>query len=105
MQPAPYRPRSPNRYNAVFMLLALLLSAGCSTPVINNVDQQTMLLVSLQDGSIIGQEIDADADICMKANESSLTTCLKRGEPVLANGAESVIGYRMEQTEIHLVPE
>jgi hypothetical protein len=64
-----------------------------------------MLLVSLQDGSIVGQEIDADADICMKANEESLTTCLKRGDPVLGNGGQSIIGYRMEQTEIHLVAQ
>lgn len=62
-----------------------------------------MLLVSLHDGSIIGQEIDADADICMKTNEESVTTCLKRGEPVLDNAGQSIIGYQMEQTEIHLV--
>ena len=84
---------------------ALSLLMGCSAPPVKDVDRPTMLLVSLQDGSIIGQEIDADADICMKANETSLTTCLKRGEPVLDIGAESVIGYRMEQTEIHLVGE
>ena len=64
-----------------------------------------MLLVSLQDGSIIGQEIDANADICMKINEASLTTCLKRGDPLLDEAGGSIVGYRMVQTEIHLLPE
>lgn len=65
----------------------------------------TMLLVSLSDGSIIRQEIDVDADVCMKGNSEPLTTCLKRGEPVYDADGQSIVGYRMQREEIQLIPK
>jgi hypothetical protein len=67
------------------------------------VREPATLLVSLSDGSIISQSIDVDADICMKANASPVTRCLSRGAPVYDSEGITVIGYRMEPTEIELV--
>ncbi|NIO41265.1 MAG: hypothetical protein GTO41_14470, partial [Burkholderiales bacterium] len=37
---------------------------------------EAVLLVSLEDGSVIMQKIASSADICFKMNSASATTCL-----------------------------
>ena len=64
---------------------------------------ETILLVSLGDGSVIMQTIHTDADICFKLNSDSATTCLTRGEPVYDPETDAVVGYRMVEEQIELV--
>ena len=98
-------------YRCLAMSVAFCLAAGCATPpriasdkVADTApDNGALLLVSLADGSIVGQRIDSAADICMKANDSPATTCLTRGTPLLDTTGQAVIGYHMEQTEIELL--
>jgi hypothetical protein len=63
-----------------------------------------VLLVSLEDGSMIRQDVQLDADICMKVNEETATTCLTRSEPIMDAEGHHVIGYRMRRTQIDLYP-
>lgn len=91
--------------------VALSLVAACAAPPQTASDTApdiapdngALLLVSLADGSIVSQQIDAPADICMKANDSPATTCLTRGTPLLDTTGQAIIGYHMEQTEIELL--
>lgn len=87
--------------------VALSLATGCAAPPQAVPDTApghgALLLVSLADGSIVGQQIDAPADICMKANDSPATTCLTRSTPLLDTTGQAIIGYHMEQTEIELM--
>ncbi len=66
--------------------------------------RNAVLLVGLEDGSMISQEIPVDAEICMKALEDSATTCLTRAEPILSADGSRIIGYHMTRTEIDLYP-
>ena len=52
-----------------------------------------VLLVGLEDGSMIRQEIPVDAEICMKALGDSATTCLTRAEPIMSDDGSRIIGY------------
>ena len=61
-----------------------------------------MLLVSLQDGSIVQQHVPLDADICFKESVGTSTTCYTRQEAVFDGTGTTVIGYRMEQSRIEL---
>lgn len=95
--------------SALSALIALYV-AGCTTssPVtmpaeVPPAGRNATLLVSLNDGSIISQTVDIDADICMKSNSSPVTQCLRQGEPVYNPDGRTVIGYRMERSEIELV--
>lgn len=84
---------------------ATALCLGCSaTPTVPE-QQETLLLVSLQDGSVIQQTISLDADICFKTNGESATTCLTRGEPILDGEAGEVIGYQMTSRQLELIPK
>ena len=73
-----------------------------ATPVDNSHDQ-ALLLVSLDDGTVIKQTIDSDADICFKVNSEALTTCLTEGAPVIDPNSDTVIGYEMIEARIDLV--
>ena len=66
-------------------------------------DGKTILLVSLEDGSVIKQLIDVDADICFKQSTSSSTTCLTQGEPIFDAVTSTVIGFEMIENRIELV--
>jgi len=84
---------------------AIVLSLGCSaTPPVTD-HHETLLLVSLQDGSVIQQTVSLDADICFKTNGVSATTCLTRGEPIFDGDAGAIIGYQMNSTQIELIPK
>jgi hypothetical protein len=88
----------------VFALLTVML-AGCAAPSPVAEPTKTMLLVRLSDGTFVRQEIVADADVCMKSNDDSRTMCLRRGEPIIDEARQVVVGYRMQRSEIQLIPK
>ena len=61
----------------------------------------TILLVSLDDGTIVRQTVDLGHEICMKSAENATTTCLSRGDPVF-NQHGSLVGYEMYSDIIEL---
>lgn len=65
--------------------------------------RETMLLVSLDDGTVIMQTINSGADVCFKRNSDSSTTCLTQGEPVIDPATNKVIGFEMIEAHIDLV--
>ena len=65
--------------------------------------KETILLVTLEDGSVIMQTISSSADICFKYNTESSTTCLTRGEPVIDASTQQIIGFEMLEDRIDLV--
>jgi hypothetical protein len=84
-------------------LAVAALVAGCAANAPAREPEHTaVLLVSLEDGSMIRQDIRLDADICMKVNGETATTCLTRTEPIMDADGHRVIGYRMRRTEIDL---
>ena len=72
-------------------------SAAASAP------RQTILLVSLEDGTVIRQTIDVDADICFKQNSASQTTCFSQGDAIINPLTAEVIGHEMIEDRIDLV--
>ena len=65
--------------------------------------RETILLVSLDDGSVIKQIIHSSADLCFKNNSDSRTTCLTQGAPVYDPSTNAVIGFEMIEDQIDLV--
>ncbi len=75
---------------------------GVSTPAVE-APSETILLVSLEDGTIVMQRIRSSADICFKKNSDSATTCLTQGAPVIDPESNAVIGFEMIEETIQLV--
>ena len=67
-------------------------------------DADTVLLVSLADGSVVKQSISGSADICFKQNSKSETTCLTQGAPIFDPDTQQIIAYRMIEDQIQLLP-
>lgn len=67
------------------------------------VSRETVLLVSLDDGSVIKQTIYSSADLCFKKNSDSRTTCLTQGAPVYDPSTNAVIGFEMIEDQIDLI--
>ena len=65
--------------------------------------RETVLLVSLDDGSVIKQTIQSSADLCFKKSSDSATTCLTQGDPVYDPATNAVIGFEMIEDHIELV--
>jgi len=65
--------------------------------------RETVLLVSLDDGSVIKQTIQTSADLCFKKSSDSATTCLTQGDPVYDPATNAVIGFEMIEDHIELV--
>ncbi len=63
----------------------------------------TVLLVSLDDGSVIMQTINTGADVCFKKNSDSFTTCFTQGKPVIDPVSNTVIGFEMIENHIDLI--
>jgi len=76
---------------------SLAINASFSSP------SETVLLVSLEDGSVIKQMIDADAEICFKQISNSATTCLSEGAPIFDSATNTIIGFEMVENQIDLV--
>ena len=87
------------------------LSSTLTAPIAQNVDvslspegaRETVLLVSLDDGSVIKQTIYSSADLCFKKNSDSRTTCLTQGAPVYDPTTDAVIGFEMIEEQIDLI--
>lgn len=79
------------------------LSATPLTTVSDQQSKDTILLVSLDDGSVIMQTIQSSADICFKQNSDSATTCLTQSEPIVDPSSNAVIGFEMIEEQIQLV--
>jgi hypothetical protein len=92
------------RLRGLILAIALAGSAVAAgdTPPTLAPATNTMLLVSLDDGSVIQQIIHVDADICFKSSRDSSTSCLRRGQPIVASNG-TVIGFEMQKTQIQLV--
>lgn len=74
-----------------------------AVPVRQELPRETVLLVSLEDGSVIKQTIISGADLCFKMNTESSTTCLTQGAPVFDPASNTVIGYEMIEDHIELI--
>ena len=96
------------KFGYVVASLSLSFLFGCShaptqaaNPTDRHGDGLTILLVSLEDGSIIRQSLDLDADICMKSLLSPATTCFTQGDAIVnSNGV--IVGYEMDSETIEL---
>lgn len=87
---------------AVPVLLAISACSQSPTqPALQPDAPSTMLLVTRNDGSIIRQTIDYDADVCLKIVTSPTTTCLTQGEPIV-NNQGTVVGYEMRPRTVEL---
>jgi len=91
------------RLTVLAVCASLVALAGCSAPQPVTAPPSALLLVSLDDGSIIAQDIAADADVCMKTANDSATVCFQRNRPLVQGNV--VVGYHMTRTEIQLVAE
>ena len=65
--------------------------------------RETILLVSLEDGSVVKQTISSDADLCFKLNSQSTTTCLTEGDPVIDPVTNASVGFKMIEDHIDLI--
>jgi hypothetical protein len=74
-----------------------------STTALPATTHDTVLLVSLEDGSVVMQTIETGADFCFKKNSESSTTCLTRGEPIIDPVTNNVIGFEMIENHIELI--
>lgn len=102
------------KYMSITVALAMVIGvSACSTQgtttnsaapaPIAAVPRETVLLVSLDDGSVIKQTIYSAADFCFKMNSASSTTCLTQGAPILDPATNSVVGFQMIEDHIELV--
>lgn len=66
---------------------------------------ETTLLVNLEDGSVIKQTLNIDADVCFKQISSSDTTCFTKGEAIISPDTNMIIGYEMIEDHIELVAQ
>jgi len=64
---------------------------------------EAMLLVSLEDGTVIKQAIDVDADVCFKQNSSTSTLCFTQGDAIVDPATNTVIGFEMIEERIDLI--
>ncbi len=64
---------------------------------------ETILIVSLEDGSVIMQTINSSADFCFKSNSASSTTCLTQGAPIFSPDTNAIIGFEMIEEQIDLI--
>lgn len=63
---------------------------------------QALLLVSLADGQLVLQDIEIDAEFCMKSNASPETRCFKRGEPIYSADSSTIIAYEAVAQDLDL---
>lgn len=78
-------------------------AAGTATVERPATDRETVLLVSLEDGSVIKQTIESSADLCFKTSTASSTTCFTQGAAIISPDTDTVIGFEMIENHIDLV--
>lgn len=78
-------------------------SAPASTNLARTQPHETMLLVNLEDGSVIRQTINIDADLCFKQISSQETTCFTTGDAIISPETNAIIGYKMIENHIDLI--
>jgi uncharacterized protein YcfL len=93
---------------SVASLLACALAlVGCSasptTAQQPPLARETVLLVSLEDGSVIKQTIESSADLCFKSSTASSTTCFTQGAAIVSPETNVVIGFEMIEDHIDLI--
>ena len=93
---------------SVASLLACVIAlSACSTQTAavapTTEPHETILIVSLEDGSVIMQKISSGADFCFKSNSGSLTTCLTQGAAIVSPDTNAIIGYELIEDQIDLV--
>ena len=98
-------PANINRFRTLGAIFMLTLLSGCLSPQQITQRPIALLLVSLEDGSIIRQDVNLDADVCMKTIDNVATTCFTQGEPIFSEDHLQIIGYEMERSEISLYPQ
>ncbi len=64
---------------------------------------EAILLVSLEDGTVIKQTISVDADVCLKESTSSSTLCFSQGDAIFDAATNTLIGFEMIEERIDLV--
>ncbi len=74
-----------------------------AVPAAETARNEAMLLVSLDDGTVIMQTIDSPASVCFKLNSETSTTCLMQGAPLVDPATDAVIGYEMIEEKIELI--
>jgi len=103
------------RYLFALLMPALLLTlSGCSAS--SGISQEaphastqlvapneTILLVSLEDGTVVRQTIASDADLCFKQNSVSSTICLTQGPAIIDPYTNAIVGFEMIEARIELV--
>jgi hypothetical protein len=89
------------------LLASVLALSGCSvgttTTQRSATDRETVLLVSLEDGSVIKQTIESSADLCFKSSTASSTTCFTQGAAIVSPDTNVVIGFEMIEDHIDLI--
>lgn len=73
-----------------------------TAPAVEPSRSEALLLVSLDDGTVIMQTIESAASVCFKLNSEASTTCLSQGAPLIDPTTETVIGYEMIEQKIEL---
>ena len=96
------------KYLSVASLLACVIAlSACSTQTAavpqTTQDHETVLIVSLEDGSVIKQTINSSADFCFKSSSGSSTTCLAQGEAIVSHDTKAIIGFEMIEYQIDLI--
>lgn len=95
----------------VLLSVALLTACASNHPAVMHQSEslaaepprpEALLLVSLEDGQLVMQHIDVDADFCMKSNENPETRCFKRGEPIYDADAITIVAYHLESRDLAL---
>lgn len=74
-----------------------------ASPAAEITRNEAMLLVSLDDGTVIMQTIESSARVCFKLNSATSTTCLLQGAPLVDPETDAVIGYEMIEEQIELI--
>ena len=89
------------RLSAMCLCTVALAGCGLGQSLPEETDHSTILLVSLEDGSIIRQTVNLDADICVKSLIDTTTSCLTQGDPIV-NADGVLVGYEMDPTTVEL---
>lgn len=95
----------------VLILTSVILLSACATQHAAQGDQSeaaaastphALLLVSLDDGQLVMQHIDVDAEVCLKSNAQPETRCFKRGAPIYDTDATTIVAYHLETRDLAL---